>query len=402
MPMGDGGGELVQTDEYSTYEIPTVKIALGAIGTDNGPIATGNPLPTTQVSALAEGLDALRSDGSIFGGNVDLDTGTEDLIDYGGTLVETIGTTPAKVSISSSDPLDMLFACTLTFGAAPTDTEIITIGSKVYTFQAILTDVDGNVFIGADAEACLDNLIAAINLTTAGAGSLYATSMTANTAPTSAVAGALDTMTLYAESAIATTDGMGADGTWSSIVAVEGTGAQTVTIYGLDASGDLQSETITVTGITLADSVGTYSFIYKAEVTTAGTGGTNAGAISVTDNPLTEYYAQIIATNAQTHMAVYKVPTSYELYIDNVSFAFGSPIPANADLACDLMAKPTGGAYLLKHRLGLSVSAPVSADHTFSIPQKFVAGTVVKLLATTDTDNVLLYGSWSGYLKDVS
>lgn len=70
-------------------------------------------------------------------------------------------------------------SATLTLTANPADTETVTIGGKTYTYEATLTDSDGNVLIGADAEESANNLIAAINLDD-GAGSLYAASMTEN------------------------------------------------------------------------------------------------------------------------------------------------------------------------------------------------------------------------------
>lgn len=86
---------------------------------------------------------------------------------------------------------------TLTFGANPLDTETVVFDAKTYTFQTALTDVDGNVLIGASASASLDNLIAAITLG-AGSGSTYAASMTLH--PTiSATAGAGDTLTAVAK-----------------------------------------------------------------------------------------------------------------------------------------------------------------------------------------------------------
>ena len=68
---------------------------------------------------------------------------------------------------------------TVTLSAQPADTDTLTIGAKVYTFQTTLTDVDGNVKIGADFATTLSNLAAAINLGT-GAGTAYADSMTLN------------------------------------------------------------------------------------------------------------------------------------------------------------------------------------------------------------------------------
>ena len=62
-----------------------------------------------------------------------------------------------------------------TFG----NTQTVVIGSKTYTFQTTLTNVDGNVAIGADAATSLANLKAAINLG-AGAGTAYAAAMTEN------------------------------------------------------------------------------------------------------------------------------------------------------------------------------------------------------------------------------
>lgn len=69
---------------------------------------------------------------------------------------------------------------TLTFTTNGADGDTVTIGSKTYTLQATLTNVNGNVKLGADIEATIANLKAAINLT-AGAGTAYATAMTANT-----------------------------------------------------------------------------------------------------------------------------------------------------------------------------------------------------------------------------
>lgn len=68
---------------------------------------------------------------------------------------------------------------TLTASGNPANTETVVIGGKTYTFQTTLTDADGNVLIGADAEASLQNLYDAINLS-GTAGTQYAASMTEN------------------------------------------------------------------------------------------------------------------------------------------------------------------------------------------------------------------------------
>lgn len=65
----------------------------------------------------------------------------------------------------------------LTFSGNAADSETVTLDSKTYTFQDSLTDVDGNVLVGADAAESIANLVAAINLDD-GAGTTYAASMT--------------------------------------------------------------------------------------------------------------------------------------------------------------------------------------------------------------------------------
>ena len=86
---------------------------------------------------------------------------------------------------------------TLTVDKQPTDTDTMTIDAKVYTFQTVLTDVDGNIEIGASLAVTQTNILNAINLTgTPGVG--YAASMTIH--PTvSATAFAANDMVLTAK-----------------------------------------------------------------------------------------------------------------------------------------------------------------------------------------------------------
>ena len=69
---------------------------------------------------------------------------------------------------------------TLTTTANFSDGETVTIGTKVYTMQDTLTNVDGHVKIGASATASLANLAAAINNTGGVRGTDYAALNTAD------------------------------------------------------------------------------------------------------------------------------------------------------------------------------------------------------------------------------
>lgn len=123
---------------------------------------------------------------------------------------------------------------TLTGNVAEGDT--VTVGGKTYTFQAELTNVNGNVHIGANASDSLDNLIDAINLG-AGAGTDYAAATTIN-ANVSALAGDNDTM-------IATAKVAGAAG--NEIASLIDTGEFATAAWSmLAADNAVEDETVTI------------------------------------------------------------------------------------------------------------------------------------------------------------
>lgn len=76
----------------------------------------------------------------------------------------------------------------LTFTGNAANSETITIDGKTYTFQTTLTDVDGNVLIGASLADSRDNLMNAIILGP-GAGTTYATSTTLHGTATAQASG---------------------------------------------------------------------------------------------------------------------------------------------------------------------------------------------------------------------
>jgi hypothetical protein len=118
--------------------------------------------------------------------------------DFGGSLkyYYTIHHSETLYQITPSQLTAIAATGTLTATGNFSNNDTVTTGTKVYTFQTALTNVDGNVLIGASASDSLDNLIAAINLGS-GSGTLYAAATTAN-GFVSATAGAGDTMDVTA------------------------------------------------------------------------------------------------------------------------------------------------------------------------------------------------------------
>lgn len=97
------------------------------------------------------------------------------------------GVTPSAVAAQGSltvavQPIGEVNATNnLTIDTNPSDGDTVTLGSKTYTFETVLTDVDGNIFIGASTAATQVNLENAVSLLSGTPGTDYALSMTANT-----------------------------------------------------------------------------------------------------------------------------------------------------------------------------------------------------------------------------
>lgn len=117
---------------------------------------------------------------------------------------------------SALDARNSPTTATLTLTGDPADTETVSIGGKTYTFQATLTNSDGNVLIGANRQESLANLRAALNLLD-GAGTLYAAATTANAAARASdlQGGALVVAATGASTPVALAETLAA-GTWSA------------------------------------------------------------------------------------------------------------------------------------------------------------------------------------------
>jgi len=160
--------------------------------------------------------------------------------------------------------------------------DTVTIGSKVYTFQTTLTNVNGNVFIGASAAASLTNLFYAINASGGVAGTNYALATTANTQvvatnPSGTTLVATAILAGTAQNAIATTE-TAAQLSWAATT-LGGVGATTISTGGL-ADGDVNIST--TAALTLTN-------LFRAINAAGGTQGTDYTVSAA--NPL------FIATN---------------------------------------------------------------------------------------------------------
>lgn len=95
-------------------------------------------------------------------------------------LVSPANAIVVDVTISDSETAAVKATGVLTTSTNPSDTNTVVVGSRTYTLQSSLTNVDGHVKIGASETATLLNLSRAINAVGGTPGTDYAAATTAN------------------------------------------------------------------------------------------------------------------------------------------------------------------------------------------------------------------------------
>jgi hypothetical protein len=128
-----------------------------------------------------------------------------------------------------------------------------------------------------------------------------------------------------------------------------GTGAQTVSVQGLDQNYNEVAETVTLTGQTEVLTTNTFIRVFRAFVITAGSGGTAAGTIYVGTGTVTAgvpatVYAEIALGDNQTTMATWTVPAGYTFFVYRGTFSAASNNVSQYILG-KFMFRPLGGVF---------------------------------------------------------
>jgi hypothetical protein len=181
-----------------------------------------------------------------------------------------------------------------------------------------------------------------------------------------------------------------------------GTGAQTVTVEGLDENYAVQSVTVSMNGQTqvqIGDASG-WIRINRAFVATAGSGGTAAGTVYIAATgvssgvPTGTVYASITDGN-QTQMAVYTVPASHTLYLDDLIFT-AAISQANNYATVKLNTRDFGSNVFRTKFINVLQSNELIIDFEFplAIPEK----TDIECRAVTSNTNNQIGASFQGVL----
>lgn len=176
-----------------------------------------------------------------------------------------------------------------------------------------------------------------------------------------------------------------------------GTGAQEVTIWGLTAWGTKEvSEVIVMNGTTNVPTSNAYVIIHRMSVTDKGAADTNVGDISATAQTDSTTTALILASEGQTQMAIYGVPTGAKLVVyDYFASVIGN---ASAKGTVRLKWNPNPDEELLqfvtKHIL------ETQFDHYFDPPVVLTGPGILKLEVTTNANNCEVSGGFDCVLID--
>ena len=127
-----------------------------------------------------------------------------------------------------------------------------------------------------------------------------------------------------------------------------GTGARTVTVYGLDGNYNQINETVSLNGQTAVLTTATFLRVFHLMVNTAGSGGAAAGSIYVgvgnltTGKPATVY--GVYTADGGATACIYTVPAGYTGYIFDFLCSSGVTT-ANAYSNIGLYNRPLGGVF---------------------------------------------------------
>lgn len=157
-----------------------------------------------------------------------------------------------------------------------------------------------------------------------------------------------------------------------------GTGAITVRVYGLDTNWMAIDEVVTMNGVGAVTLQNAYLRVFRAQVLTAGSAGTNVGNITIKHGATT--IAQITAGYGQTLMAIYTIPADFTNGLLLSWHAHLIDLTANK-AGMSLIAREFGGAWQTKDLVGISDSN--DHEYTYLMPEVFPAKTDIRLRANS-------------------
>ena len=170
-----------------------------------------------------------------------------------------------------------------------------------------------------------------------------------------------------------------------------GVGARTIQVYGLTSwTAKETSEIITLNGVANVPTANAYVIIHRMKVLTKGATNINVGIITATADTDASVTAQINASEGQTQMAIYGIPSGISAYM---TAYYVSAIKAAASLSVkvSLLVNQTPAAeltnYLVKHTIGLATEGSSYVRHMFEPYFKITGPAIIKIQGNSSALN---------------
>ncbi len=178
-----------------------------------------------------------------------------------------------------------------------------------------------------------------------------------------------------------------------------GTGARTVTIWGLDSNFDEQSETVTLNGTTAVSTANDYIRLFRMKVITVGSGGTAAGTITARVVSAGATLAEIPVGYNQTEMAVYTVPAGKTGYIMAIK-ASAADAGTKAFVTVGLRTREEDSAFCDKFNVVLATDGTAAIQRDFVCPISCPEKTDIIMYADSSQNDTFAAGAFDIILKD--
>lgn len=167
-----------------------------------------------------------------------------------------------------------------------------------------------------------------------------------------------------------------------------GTGARTVRIFGLKTSSstDYESEDLTMNGQTNVTSVNMWWRVNRAYVLTAGSGGQNAGNITIQSTDTTaNVFCRISTGYNQTLTGAYTVPAERNILVKRILTSITRASGAAGSALITFRARESGGVYRVVAAFDVQTGVAINDEKLGGI--KLSAGTDIKFRCESVSDN---------------
>ena len=177
------------------------------------------------------------------------------------------------------------------------------------------------------------------------------------------------------------------------------TGATEVTIFGLDANYDSQSEVVVLEGQGAVTTSGTYTRIHRMVNTStlAVVGIIRAGSGDVVDGVPANVYCRISVGEDQSQMAIWTVANGCKFIHTSTSASLLQATGATVRANMRLRVRPTGEVFQTKDNVGLSTTGTSSLHTEHQQKNVYAAKTDIKIDAVASANNADVSASFGGF-----